>query len=542
MKRPIPSLNRWLDELEFSKKTRMLVVIISLGMISIGGLMLVSIFSIKYDYETLYGQRTIPQVHLENMKDIYSVNIDETLREISERSVDPEDAAEVLESALEIAGRQWSAYRKSIGGRPEGASHYAHALLATLFYKSGEKSDRNYYRKELPRKIQERHEQIAKQTRHLIETLRRSEQPDSDLLHSLSSNLQSANIYLTGLIAEHLKEAIKEKRMNDRLFERSIVMLTILIVLVFILSILITILLVNHFKKLNESLESKVALKTRELIELNRSLERRIEREVQNSRKKDWVMFQQAKMASLGEMLQNIAHQWRQPLGTMTMIIQGIEAKYLAGKLDERLLEEKVSDAMKIARNMSETLEDFRTFFHPHKRYDRFDLRTAILKALDLTRYQLDREGIEVMFEMRHSLTIYGYENELVHVLLNLINNARDALKERGVTEGKIAIYVKPSFRRVSISVIDNAGGVPKEILPKIFEPYFTTKYKGAGTGIGLYMSKQLIEKHMEGRIYVKNIRHKLGVKGGKMQRCAMFVIELPRTPKHPKEFNHETI
>ena len=135
-------------------------------------------------------------------------------------------------------------------------------------------------------------------------------------------DINSINIYLSSLINSHLKDAIAEKNRNDKMFKTSIFMLIMLIGFTFFLSIIISFIIINHFKQLNESLESKVILKTKELMVLNDSLEKGIKKEVENSRKKDQIMFQQARLASLGEMLQNIAHQWRQPLGALMMIIQ----------------------------------------------------------------------------------------------------------------------------------------------------------------------------------------------------------------------------
>jgi len=295
------------------------------------------------------------------------------------------------------------------------------------------------------------------------------------------------------------------------------------------LSIIISFIIINHFKQLNESLESKVILKTKELMLLNDSLERRIKKEVENNRKKDQIMFQQARLASLGEMLQNIAHQWRQPLGALMMIIQSFQSKFLSGKLDEKFIDSRVEDAMLLAKNMSDTLEDFRTFFNPHKIHKKFSIKEVIKKAIDLTKYQLDKENINICLNLKGDIEIYGYENELTHILLNLINNSKDAFIEKEIAKKKILIIVKQTNNLVVIYVIDNAGGIKNDIITKVFEPYFTTKHKSVGTGIGLYMSKQIVEKHMNGRISCKNIKHKMGLKESKLYNCAMFTVEVPK-------------
>ena len=304
-------------------------------------------------------------------------------------------------------------------------------------------------------------------------------------------------------------------------------MLFLLIGLVFFLSILISTILIDHFKELHNSLEIKIKDKTKELIRLNNSLETKIKQEVENSRKKDQIMFAQARLASLGEMLQNIAHQWRQPLGALMMIIQSFEAKFLAGKLTREFVESRVEDAGKLANNMSETLEDFRTFFDPNKSYKTFRVKNVVVKSVDLSKYQLEKEGVKVDFSINHDIEIYGFENELTHVILNLINNSKDALSTKKIDKKMIKIIVKDTKKDIIINVIDNAGGIKNDIMPKIFDPYFTIKHKSIGTGIGLYMSKQMVEKHMNGKITCKNIKHKMG--DSKLYSCAMFAIEIPK-------------
>ena len=163
--------------------------------------------------------------------------------------------------------------------------------------------------------------------------------------------------------------------------------------------------------------------KTKELVSLNNSLETRIHKEVENSRRKDNIMFQQARMASLGEMLQNIAHQWRQPLGSLMMIIQSFESKFLTGKLTEAFITSRVHDAQMLSSNMSDTLEDFRTFFNPNRAKKLFSIKEVIQKSIDLSKYQLEKEQIDLALMMRNDLEVFGFKNELIHVLLNLIGN-----------------------------------------------------------------------------------------------------------------------
>ena len=150
--------------------------------------------------------------------------------------------------------------------------------------------------------------------------------------------------------------------------------------------------------------------------ELNNSLEKRVAHEVESNRKKDRIMFQQSRLASLGEMLQNIAHQWRQPLGAISMIIQSFETKMFSGKLTREVVETKVKEAQLLAEGMSETLDDFRTFFDPNKSKKVFSLQECIKKSIDLSSYFLEHESINLELHMDEDIEIFGFNNELTHV------------------------------------------------------------------------------------------------------------------------------
>jgi len=529
-------VNKILDRVEFSNKTKILIAIIAISMITIGFLMMISIFALKFDYETLYQKRTIPQVGLEEIKDIYTVNIYDTLYDIKENNIDAQNAAEVISLAKQIIKAQWQNYNDSvhykIGGLPEFASNWLNFFLL-----SENLPQKNYYQKGLIFKVEEKMRRVDTQSSKIIDLLKQKNSYETNnALNEIFLEINSINIYLSSLITSHLKKAVAEKNRNDRIFKTSIYMLFLLIGLVFFLSIIISLILINNFKELNKTLEVKVNEKTKALRFLNNSLERKIKTEVENSRKKDQIMFQQARLASLGEMLQNIAHQWRQPLGALTMIIQSFQSKFLSGKLTEEFIDSRVEDAGVLAKNMSETLEDFRTFFDPNKSHKSFSIKKVIDKSIDLTKYQLEKEGVDVVFNMSEDIEIYGFENELTHVILNLINNSKDALIEKEKGQKQIRIIVKPTQNSVIINVIDNAGGIKSDIMAKVFDPYFTTKHKSVGTGIGLYMSKQMVEKHMNGKIDCKNIKYKMGMEKSELCSCAMFTIEIPKGLKANNE------
>ena len=360
---------------------------------------------------------------------------------------------------------------------------------------------------------------------------------EEDAYTNFNLEIDSISIYLTSLINYDLSLAINEKRNTDKIFYIILIFSIISIFIVFLFSVILSIWIINNFKQLHNSLEEKVNEKTKELQELNKYLEKRVSKEVTQNRKKDIIMFQQARLASLGEMLNNIAHQWRQPLGSITMIIQSFQTKMQLGKLNQTFVDEKVQDALLLASNMSNTLDDFKNFFSPNKIKSNFFIKDCIEQSLDLSKYLLNQENIKVKLLIKKNIKINTFYNELSHVFLNIISNSKDALCSNVYKDDRIIKIVVNTFKNtLIINIIDNGGGIPNEILPKIFEPYYTTKYKSAGTGIGLYMTKQIIEKHINGEISCKNISHK--IKDNRLFNCSLFTIKIPILNENEKEKN----
>lgn len=240
---------------------------------------------------------------------------------------------------------------------------------------------------------------------------------------------------------------------------------------------------------------------------LNGNLQKQVAYEVAENRKKDQLILQQSKMASLGEMISNIAHQWRQPISTIGMITQNILQKFQMGQMDEAYLVKKTDDMMHQIDYMSETINDFRYFFSPNKNKKEFDIKEQIKYTLNFMDHSLKSSNITIIFEAEDTLPyqINGYSNEMSQVLLNILKNAKDVLIERKTTNPHIKIKLQQVQNKVQLSIQDNGGGIDSTIIDKVFEPYFSTKGPDVGTGIGLYMSKTIIETHMNGSIEVYN-------------------------------------
>jgi len=214
---------------------------------------------------------------------------------------------------------------------------------------------------------------------------------------------------------------------------------------------------------------------------------------------------QQAKMAAMGEMIGNIAHQWRQPLNALSALNIGLSTKYKAGKLDDAAIEKFKSKSNTILQNMSSTIDDFANFYRPNKEKETFKIDDAIQNALRFVGDTYKQHQVCIVDNTSPNIMIKSYKNELMQVLLNILNNSRDAMVDRGVTRPTVTITTTEENGEITITIQDNAGGVKEEILEKLCEPYFTTKFKSHGTGIGLYMSKMIIEESMGGLFYIKN-------------------------------------
>ena len=213
-------------------------------------------------------------------------------------------------------------------------------------------------------------------------------------------------------------------------------------------------------------------------------------------------------MASLGQMLGNIAHQWRQPLTELNLTL--FNMKKASSTHNEKKVEELYKESKDLIFSMSTTIEDFTNFFNPLKEKKSFEIKDAINEALIILRKLIEIENINIKIDIPNNYKILGVSNELSQVIINLIQNAKDAFIQNNTKDKEISISLKEEQnldkKYAILEIKDNAGGISNENLEKIFEPYFTTKHKSQGTGLGLFMSKMIIEKSLDGTLNHKNI------------------------------------
>ncbi|MDX1958849.1 MAG: chemotaxis protein CheB [Leptospiraceae bacterium] len=252
-----------------------------------------------------------------------------------------------------------------------------------------------------------------------------------------------------------------------------------------------------------------------EIQNLNISLENTIQEELKKNRDKDHILIHQSRLAAMGEMIGNIAHQWRQPLTSLATIFQKLRDSYDFGELDSDTFQKIEKEFIEILKHISGTIDDFRNFFQPNKvKHEFYIVAQGIEKALSLLGSRFNRTRTKISLQYVNDIKVLGFESEFSQVVLNIIANSLDVIEERKIPNPEIKISIEKAETKVRVIISDNAGGISENLVDKIFDPYFTTKDKG--TGIGLYMSKMIIEKSMNGKLFLSN--HKT---------YAEFIIEL---------------
>jgi len=247
----------------------------------------------------------------------------------------------------------------------------------------------------------------------------------------------------------------------------------------------------------------RLSLALQELELYKNQLEDKVELELRLNKEKDRLIAEQSKLAAMGEMIGAIAHQWRQPLNALSGHIQFLEDDFDDNIVDEKYIKKFINKNMEFVKFMSNTIDDFRNFFRIDKKRVKFTVREKILNTVKIIQNDLDNHNVNITINDKDFIS-YGFANEFQQVILNIINNSKDALIQNNIENKKIDIVIKDTG---IIEICDNAGGIASDIINRVFEPYFTTKEEGKGTGIGLYMSKKIIEDNMEGEIGVINYK-----------------------------------
>lgn len=252
---------------------------------------------------------------------------------------------------------------------------------------------------------------------------------------------------------------------------------------------------------------SELKKTTQALEVLNQTLAQKVEEHIAKNRQQEMVLFQQARHAQMSEMISMIAHQWRQPLNVLSLMSQNIVFKYKMNMLDDTLMNTFKQDSMKQILQMSKTIDDFRNFFKPDKTKKMFDVKKQLLYVAEMLKDVYATHHIELIIKADDGLKLESFPNEFNQCIINLLNNAKDVLVNTSIKNEKFIVIsaFKNEEGKVVIIVEDSGDGIDESVLPHLFEPYFSTKESGVGTGLGLYMTKMIIETHMQGSIRVSN-------------------------------------
>ncbi len=271
-------------------------------------------------------------------------------------------------------------------------------------------------------------------------------------------------------------------------------------------------------------LEQKIEEKINKIKSLNDNLETRVKEEILKNKEKDNILIQQSKMAAMGEMLENIAHQWRQPLSVISTAATGIIMQREFDIIDEQQELKTLNTINDSAQFLSKTIDDFRNFFKDDKNKSTFNLKDVYIISYDILSSKFKNNYIKIVQDIEN-VNIKGFDGEITQVIMNLLNNASDVLLSKEKQKMYIFVNIYKDTNNAILEVKDNAGGVPSDIIDRVFEPYFTTKHKSQGTGIGLYMCQKMIVDHMGGSIEVKNMTYEYD---NNTFKGACFRIKLP--------------
>ena len=331
---------------------------------------------------------------------------------------------------------------------------------------------------------------------------------DIELVEKIESDKEPTFVYNNNIFVQSLY--LDNQKLNLIMLEKEESIQKVennnntMIVTILIFATLMSILFTFLFTKKLERLFELVVRQADKLHDLATNLDNKVTLKTLEIAKKDRLLQNQSKLAELGDMIGNIAHQWRHPLTRLSLTLQNLRAFKNKDKMSDKMFDEAMENSLYQIEFMSNTIDNFKNFYKKDEKKSDFVVRDSIENVLNIIGAVLDHSNITLKINCQEEVTIYGNKNEFSQVLMNLIINAKDAIDEHKVENGKININISKTPSEIFIEVCDNAGGVPSCLIDEIFTPYFTTK-EDKGTGIGLYLSKAIIEDKMNGKLSVEN-------------------------------------
>lgn len=306
----------------------------------------------------------------------------------------------------------------------------------------------------------------------------------------------------TEIVDKTLEIKIKLHEEEEKKFKKFLFTATGVIL---IFMILFTFLMLSIIRDVVKKYKKQVQNRENALESLNQNLSLKVQQGIEQAKQKDKKILEQAKLARIGSMISMIAHQWRQPLSQLSGILMELETTTRFKKVDNNYILNAIDKSDKMIEFMSNTIDDFRNFYKPDKKKEDFYVSNACKKAINIIDATLENLGINLVLDIKDDKKIFGYPTEFSQVILNIISNAKDILIERNIKKPKIEINIESKGVLSIITIKDNAGGIEEKNLEQIFDPYYSTKDLSKGTGLGLYISKLIIERNMGGDLSVSN-------------------------------------
>lgn len=316
------------------------------------------------------------------------------------------------------------------------------------------------------------------------------------LAHILDKAVLSINKHTKDTLLSKWRAIEYKENINYKLLTQILFFLTLVCIFILYKQYLLN--------KKNKALRKELLEKSFELVKINEGLENKIKIEVRNNERKNKLLFQQTKMAAMGEMIANIAHQWRQPLNNISLLVYFVRDNYDNKNFTKDDFAVCVHDISSQLSYMSNVIEDFSAFFKPTSKVTVFNLSAVLKKTINLSAIEYLYKDINIIKDTKN-IQLKTLENEFTQVLINILTNARDEFVRNESEEKLIFVSAIKKDSSIIIKIRDNAGGMHEDHIPRVFEPYFTTKEESKGTGIGLYMCSEIITKHMHGQILVEN-------------------------------------
>lgn len=493
----------------FTFYAKFLPFVFSVGLFMVFLVAYLSIKGLKDDFDGSFPE---PLSELSLLNDFQSQYMLETIDILqhNEKGVKPYNASLY----------QWNAYKsfaQSLEDRG-GIFSFLRKMYQTVFLTKRHKMILTYQNKK-QKLIKELEETIQFETKDI-------DKLDKERLyeHARKVNSLSADIINTQVDIHMI-----EKEVTDYFHRATVGLLCIITLLVFCVVVCIDVIVIGFIRRLNQYLEEQFHNATLDLRNLNTHLQNEIAKNVEDIRKKDIAMYAQSKLAAMGEMVQNIAHQWRNPLNALTLVIQDIQHKFNKNTLTKEYLDKHTKTALTLADNMSDTIENFCNFFRLNNNFEHFVVREAIHEAIIIHEPLFKDLNIQihVEYDKQNSYRTFGNKHALTQVIFVLLGNIKDVFMERKIKDPHCFIYMNTKDSTLYIHIYDNAGGIEDGVINKIFDLYFTTKT--IGTGIGLYMAKEMLTKYLQGDIKAKNTTfnyNNVYCKG------ALFVLELQLSNK----------